>query len=155
MAAVLVHKTANILDKMPKKVQPAAKNMIHEMYLSSTKKDALKVYDLYIKTCESKYPRAVECLTKNSNKLFTFYDFPADHWIHIRTTNAIESTFATIRLRTAKTRGMGNAKTAMSMVYKLMMEAEKRYAKLKGYKHIPLVMNGTVFKDGELQINAA
>ena len=150
-----VHKTANILDKMPKKVQPAAKNMIHEMYLSPTKKDALKVYELFIKTYESKYPRAVECLTKNSNELFSFYDFPADHWIHIRTTNAIESTFATIRLRTAKTRGMGNAKTAMSMVYKLMMEAQKRYAKLKGYKHIPLVMNGTVFKDGELQNNAA
>ena len=92
---------------------------------------------------------------KNKEELFTFYDFPADHWLHIRSTNAIESTFATIRLRTAKTRGMGNAKTAMAMVFKLMLEAEKKYAKLKGYRYIPLVMEGQVFKDGILEEKVA
>ncbi len=150
-----VHKTANILDKMPKKVQPKAKSMIHEMYMAPTKKDALKAYDLFIKTFEAKYPKAVNCLTKNKEELFTFYDFPAEHWIHIRTTNAIESTFSTVRLRTAKTRGQGNAKMTMVMVFKLIMEASKRYMKLKGYKLIPKVMQGLVFKDGEIQEEAA
>lgn len=120
------------------------------MYMAPTKEEALGAYELFIKTFENKYPKAVECLAKNIDDLFTFYDFPAEHWIHIRSTNAIESTFATLRLRTAKTRGMGNARTAISMVFKLMTEAEKRYAKLKGHKHIPIVMEGRIFKDGEL-----
>lgn len=150
-----VHKTANILDKMPKKVQPKAKGMIHEMYMSPTKKDAIKAYDLFINTFESKYPGAVKCLIKNKEELFTFYDFPAEHWIHIRTTNAIESTFATVRLRTAKTRGQGNAKMTLAMVFKLMMEAQKRYMKLKGYKLIHKVMHNVIFKDGEIQEKAA
>ncbi len=150
-----VHKTANILDKMPKKVQPKTKDMIHEMYMSSTKKDALGVYDLFVNTFESKYPAAVRCLAKNKEELFTFYDFPDKHWTHIRTTNAIESTFATVRLRTAKTRGQGNAKMTLAMVFKLMMEAQKKYMKLKGYKLIPKVMQGIVFKDGEIQEKVA
>jgi transposase-like protein len=150
-----VHKTANILDKMPKKVQVNAKSMIHEMYMAETKKNALKAFDLFVSTYQNKYPKAVNCLNKNKEELFTFYDFPADHWLHIRSTNAIESTFATIRLRTAKTRGMGNAKTAMAMVFKLMLEAEKKYAKLKGYRYIPLVMEGQVFKDGILEEKVA
>jgi len=150
-----VHKTANILDKMPKKVQPGAKTMIHDIYMASTKEDALKAYDLFINTYNSKYPKAVNCLTKNKEEMLSFYDFPADHWIHIRTTNAIESTFATVRLRTAKTRGQGNALNTIAMVFKLMKEAEKRYAKFKGYRLIPLVMKGKVFKNGEMQKNVA
>lgn len=150
-----VHKTANILDKMPKKVQPKAKSMIHEMYMASTKKDALEAYDLFIQTFEDRYPKAVACLEKNKEELFTFYDFPAIHWIHIRTTNAIESTFATVRLRTDRTRGQGTSTMTLAMVFKLMTEASKHYAKLKGYKLISKVIEGVKFKDGELQEKAA
>ena len=146
-----VHKTANILDKMPKKVQPKAKNMIHEMYMAPTKKNALDAYELFIETFESRYPRAVSCLEKNKEELFSFYDFPAQHWIHIRTTNAIESTFATVRLRTNTTRGQGTSITTLAMVFKLMREASKHYSKLKGYKLIPKVIEGIKFKDGEIQ----
>lgn len=150
-----VHKTANILDKMPKKVQPKAKNMIHEMYMAPTKKDAFEAYDLFVKTFESRYPGAVTCLVKNKEELFSFYDFPAEHWIHIRTTNAIESTFATVRLRTDKTRGQGTSVMTLTMVFKLIQEASKRYLKLKGYKLIPKVLEGIKFKDGEIQEKVA
>ena len=140
---------------MPKKVQPKAKNMIHEMYMSPTKEDALTAYKLFIETFESHYPRAVDCLRKNREELFTFYDFPAIHWIHIRTTNAIESTFATVRLRTNKTRGQGTAVMTLAMVFKLMKEASKNYSKLKGYKLIPKVIEGVIFKDGIIQKKVA
>ena len=100
-----VHKMANILDKLPKSLQPKAKSMIHEMYMAETKENTLKAYDHFIKTFDAKYPKAVKILTKDKDDLFNFYDFPAEHWIHIRTTNPIELAFATIRLRTAKTRG--------------------------------------------------
>jgi len=146
-----VHKTANILDKMPKSIQSKAKSMIHDMYMSETKKDALKAYDHFIESYESKYPKAVECLTKDKDQLFTFYDFPAMHWQHIRTTNPIESTFATIRLRTKKTRGCGSRTATLTMVFKLALEASKGWKKLKGYKFIPLVIEGRTFIDGELQ----
>jgi len=99
-----VHKTANILDKMSKSVQPSAKKMIHEMYLSPTRKDALAAYDAFLKLYSAKYPKACTCLEKDRADLFTFYDFPAEHWAHIRTTNPIESTFATVRLRTKRTK---------------------------------------------------
>ncbi|MCP4393908.1 MAG: IS256 family transposase, partial [Alphaproteobacteria bacterium] len=150
-----VHKTANILDKLPKKIQPKAKNMIHEIYRAPAKEEAIEAYDLFVKTFEAKYPRAVDCLIKNQDELFSFYDFPAEHWTHIRTTNAIESTFATVRLRTNKTRGHGNAQTTLAMVFKLMQEASKRYMKLKGYKLISKVMEGVKFKDGEMIKNVA
>ena len=120
-----VHKTANILDKMPKSIQPKAKSMIHEMYMAATKESALKAYDHFIESFEPKYPKAVECLKKDKKDLFTFYDFPATHWIHIRTTNPIESTFATVRLRTTKTKGCGSRIATLSMVFKLTMEAAK------------------------------
>jgi transposase-like protein len=103
-----VHKTVNILDKMPKSIQAKAKSMIHEMYMVATKENALKAYDHFIQTFEPKYPKAVECLKKDKEDLFTFYDFPAMHWIHIRTTNPIESTFATVKLRIFKTKGCGS-----------------------------------------------
>jgi putative transposase len=146
-----VHKTANILDKMPKSIQSKAKSMIHDMYMSETKKDALKAYDHFVESYESKYPKAVECLTKDKEQLFTFYDFPALHGQHIRTTNPIESTFATIRLRTKKTRGCGSRTATLTMVFKLALEASKGWKKLKGYKLIPLVIEGKTFVDGELQ----
>ncbi len=150
-----VHKTANILDKLPKSLQPKAKSMIHEMYMAETKENALKAYDHFVKTFNAKYPKAVKILVKDKDDLFNFYDFPAEHWIHIRTTNPIESTFATIRLRTAKTRGSGSRITAFTMVFKLALEAEKTWHRLKGYKVIPLVLEGRRFVNGELEKKAA
>jgi transposase-like protein len=122
-----VHKTANILDKLPKSLQAKAKSMIHEMYMAETKENALKAYDHFVKTFNAKYPKAVKILVKDKDNMFNFYDFPAEHWIHIRTTNPIESTFATIRLRTAKTRGSGSRTAAFTMVFKLALEAEKTW----------------------------
>lgn len=149
-----VHKTANILDKMPKVIQVHAKPMIHEMYMAPTKEEALKAYDQFMNRYEAKYPRACECLEKDKDVLFTFYDFPAKHWIHIRTTNPIESTFATVRLRTKRTKGCGSRMATLTMVYKLVQEAEKTWKRLKGYDLIPLVLEGKRFIDGELQMVA-
>ena len=145
-----VHKTANILDKLPKGIQPRAKSLIHEMYQAENKKDALGAYDHFIAAYEDKYPKAVECLSKDSEDLFTFYDFPAVHWMHIRTTNPVESTFATVRLRTKRTKGCGSRKATLSMVFKLAQEAEKNWRRLRGYKMIPLVLENIKFRDGEL-----
>ena len=145
-----VHKMVNILDKMPKSIQAKAKSMIHEMYMAATKEDALKAYDHFIQSFEPKYPKAVECLKKDKEDLFTFYDFPATHWIHIRTTNPIESTFATVRLRTVKTKGCGSRIATLTMVFKLTMEAAKTWKKLKGHQLILLVLENKKFVDGEL-----
>jgi len=145
-----VHKTVNILDKMPKSIQAKAKSMIHEMYMAATKESALKAYEHFIQTFEPKYPKAVECLRKDKEDLFTFYDFPATHWIHIRTTNPIESTFATVRLRTNKTKGCGSRIATLTMVFKLTMEAARTWKKLKGHQLILLVLENKKFVDGEL-----
>lgn len=144
-----VHKTANILDKMPKSVQPNAKSMIHEMYLSPTKETALKVYDEFLERYSAKYLSACKCLEKNKEQLFTFYDFPAENWQHIRTTNPIESVFATVRHRTRQTKGCGNRIATLTMVYKLALEAEKRWKRLRGFEQLSKVLAGTKFKDGE------
>jgi putative transposase len=136
---------------MPKSIQSKAKSMIHEMYMAETKKAALKAYDHFIESYESKYPKAVECLSKDKEVLFTFYDFPAMQWQHIRTTNQIESTFATIRLRTTKTRGCGSRMATLTMVFKLALEVNKGWEKLKGYKLIPKVISGEKFIDGVLE----
>jgi transposase-like protein len=145
-----VHKTANILDKMPKSIQSKAKTMIHEMYMAPSKEAALSAYDHFVNTYYAKYPKAVECLTKDKEDLFTFYDFPATHWIHIRTTNPVESTFATVRLRTLKTKGCGSRTATLSMVFKLTMEAARTWKKLKGHQLILLVLENRKFVDGEL-----
>ena len=145
-----VHKTANILDKMPKSIQSKAKSAIHEMYMAQSKEAALDAYDHFVRSYEAKYPKAVQCLTKDRQDLFTFYDFPAMHWIHIRTTNPVESTFATVRLRTKKTKGCGSRTATLSMVFKLAMEAAKTWKKLKGHKLILLVLENKKFVDGEL-----
>ena len=150
-----VHKTANVLDKMPRGVQSKAKSMLHEMYQAETKEQAQKAYRLFIVSFKDKYPRAVECLEKDEEDLFTFYQFPAAHWIHIRTTNPIESTFATVRLRTAKTKGCGSRAATLSMVFKLCQEAEKSWRTLDGAKLIVLVLEGKRFVDGELKEDAA
>jgi len=146
-----VHKTANILDKMPKRLQPDAKKLIHEMYLAATKEDALSAYAEFKTRYSAKYPKAVECLTKDEEVLFAFYDFPAEHWIHIRTTNPIESTFATVRHRTRQTKGCGSRKATMTMVFKLALEAEKRWRRLNGSQLMAKVIEGVKFVDGELE----
>lgn len=143
-----VHKTANVLDKLPKSEQPQAKRMLHDIYLNSSKKDALKAFDLFVNVYEDKYPKAVECLVKDKEQLLTFYDFPAAHWQSIRTTNPIESTFATARLRSKKTRGNWSADMTEAMVYKLLEKASSRWHRLKKHKEVEKVLAGVKYVDG-------
>ena len=144
-----VHKTANILDKMPKCVQEKAKNMIHNIYLSDTKENALIAYHQFIEQFEDKYEKAVACLIKSKYQLFTFYDFPAKHWRHIRTTNIIESAFSTVRHRTRQTKGGGSRKATEAMAWKLCMEAQKHWKKLNGASYTIKLFQGITFRDGE------
>jgi transposase-like protein len=149
------HKSGNVLDKLPSSIQAKAKTMLHDMYLSPTREDALKAFDLFVGSFGAKYPKATECLVKDKSDLFAFYDFPAAHWIHLRTSNPIESTFATVRLRHRKTKGCGTRKATLAMVYKLCREAEKGWRRLDGYKLIPLVEAGKKFVNGEQVDEAA
>jgi transposase-like protein len=144
-----VHKTANVLDKFPKTLQPTAKDKIHQMYLAPTKAAALKSFDAFISLYDAKYPKACECLRKDADVLFTFYDFPAAHWQHLRTTNPIESTFATVRLRTERTKGCGSRKATLTMVWQLARAAAKGWRRLNGSELISKVIEGVVFVDGE------
>ena len=144
-----VHKTANILDRMPKSVQGKAKQLIHEMYLAPTRKAALAAYDQFISSYQVKFPKACECLQKDKAVLFTFYDFPAQHWSHLRTTNPIESTFATVRLRTQRTKGSGSRIATLTMVFKLGLEAQKHWRRLNGAELVAKVITGVKFVDGE------
>ncbi len=146
-----VHKTANVLNKLPKSVQPKAKEALKEIWMAETKAEAEKAFDAFIETYGSKYPKAVECLSKDREELLTFYDFPAEHWKHIRTTNPIESTFATVRLRTAKTRGCLSRTTALTMTFQLARCAQKGWRKLNGYQHLAEIIRGVKFVDGEKQ----
>ena len=145
-----VHKTSNVLNKMPKTVQPRAKTLIHDIYQAETKKEAEKAFDHFCESYRDKYPKAVECLEPDRKILLSFYEFPAAHWKHIRTTNVIESVFATVRLRTYKTKGMGTRRTTLAMAFKLVKEAEKRWHKIAKWQQLDLVREGRVFRDGEL-----
>ena len=129
--------------------------MLHEMYLSPTRKDALAAYDVFLETYRAKYPKACECLEKDKDVLFTFYDFPAEHWAHLRTTNPIESTFATVRHRTRKTKGCGSRMATLTMVYKLAREAEKHWRRLNGHQLLAKVIEGVKFVDGVIEDKAA
>jgi putative transposase len=143
-----VHKTANVLDKLPKGQQPQAKKMLCDIYMSATKAEAEKAFDLFLRSWEAKYPKATECLVKDREEMLAFYDFPAEHWIHIRTTNPIESTFATVRLRTNKTKGCGTRSACETMVFKLMESASKGWRKLNGALLLPEILQGVKFVDG-------
>jgi len=143
-----VHKTANILNKFPKHSQAKAKQHIHDIWMAGTRKEADKAFDLFLKNYQLKYPKATECLEKDRDALLAFYDFPADHWAHIRTTNPIESTFATVRLRTKKTRGCVSRTTILAMVFRLGLSAEKGWRKLKGFRRLADVIRGVKFIDG-------
>jgi putative transposase len=143
-----VHKMANILDKMPKGAQPKAKAALHEIYGAETKADAEKAFELFVKMYQAKYPKATECLEKDKDVLLAFYDFPAEHWIHIRTTNPIESVFSTVRLRHDKTKGSGTRTACLTMVFKLMESASKGWRSLNGSPLLAEVVRGTKFIDG-------
>ncbi|HLW86193.1 MAG TPA: transposase, partial [Candidatus Sulfotelmatobacter sp.] len=143
-----VHKTVNILDKMARSQQPSAKLMLHEIWMSGTKEDAVKAFDQFVASYRAKYPKAVECLLKDREELLAFYDFPAEHWQHLRTTNPIESTFATVRLRTYRTKGAGSRAACLAMAFTLLETAQKRWRKLSGSALLPEVVAGVLFKDG-------
>jgi putative transposase len=143
-----VHKTANVLDKLPKRLQPAAKEHLHQIWMAPTRDEANRAFDAFLETYQAKYPKAAGCLQKDRDVLLAFYDFPAEHWIHLRTTNPIESTFATVRLRHRKTKGNGTRKACLTMVYKLMESAAKRWRLLNGSNHLPDVISGVQFTDG-------
>ena len=150
-----VHKTANVLDKLPKRLQPEAKQKLHEIWMADTRENAHRAFDLFLATYEAKYPKACECLAKDRDVLLTFYDFPAEHWIHLRTTNPIESTFATVRLRTKRTKGSGTRTACLTMVFKLMRSAQRRWRTLNGSERLPDVIQGIPFVDGVKQPKAA
>lgn len=144
-----VHKTANVLDKMPKSLHKGAKSMLHQIYLAATKEEARKVYADFAKLYGAKCPKAVACLVKDEEDLFTFYDFPAEHWGHLRTTNPIESSFATVRHRHRQTKGCGSRQATLSMVHRLAIEAQNHWRKLNGYVLLTKVVGGVRFVDGE------
>jgi putative transposase len=143
-----VHKIANVLDKLPKRLQPKAKELLHEMMRADTKADAEKERDQFEKLFSEKYPKAVECLVKNWMQLTTYFDFPASHWLHLRTTNPIESSFATVKLRTRVTKGAGSKATAEVMAFKLLKECEKNWRKINRPEEIKNLIEGLAFKDG-------
>jgi putative transposase len=143
-----VHKTANVLDKLPKNQQAPAKEKLHEIWMSATKEDAIKAFDLFIATYGAKWPQATECLEKDRSKLLAFYDFPAEHWAHLRTSNPIESTFATVRLRTYRTKGPGSRLAGLAMAFKLVEKAEQGWRKLNKSEKLKEVVDGIVFVDG-------
>lgn len=144
-----VHKTVNVLDKMAKRVQSGAKAKLHEIWMSPTREDAEKAFDQFVELYAAKYAGAVECLKKDRDELLTFYDFPAEHWAHLRTTNPIESTFATVRLRHRRTKGNGSRVACLAMVFKLCESAAKHWRLLNGSKLLPDVIAGVKFVNGE------
>jgi len=143
-----VHKTANVLNYLPKGKQGKAKGMLHDIWMAETKAEAERAFDLFVETYQTKYPKAAECLAKDRDVLLTFYDFPAEHWMHIRTTNPIESTFATVRLRTRKTKGCGSRIATLTMVFRLTQCAEQHWRALNGSKLLDDVIRGVRFVDG-------
>lgn len=143
-----VHKTANILNKLPKSLQAKAKSKLHQIWQAGDKDEAIRHFDDFIKIYEAKYPKAAACLQKDRDALLTFYDFPAEHWRHIRTTNPIESTFSTVRLRTRKVRGCFSARTVLTMAFKLCQCAQKRWIRLHHPQRLAEVIKGVSFVNG-------
>jgi len=151
-----VHKTANVLNQLPKSMQAKAKEKLHQIWMAPDKAEAQRHCDDFISIYEAKYPKATACLQKDRDVLLTFYDFPAEHWRHIRTTNPIESTFSTVRLRTAKVRSCFSSKTVVTMAFKLCQCAQKRWQRLYGYRKLGKVIRGVKFVNGiEEMRNAA
>lgn len=143
-----VHKIANILNKLPKRVQPEAKALLHEMMKAPDREAAETSKERFKKTFDDKYEKSVQCLEKDWARLTTFFDFPARHWTSIRTTNPIESSFATVKLRTKTTRGAGSPKTATTMAFKLLQECEKKWRKIRGWEEIENLLAGVEYRNG-------
>jgi putative transposase len=151
-----VHKTANVLNKLPKSQQPKAKRSLREIWMAETSKDAEAALDAFIAAYELKYDKAAKCLAKDRQTLLAFYDFPAEHWKHLRTSNPIESTFATVRHRTIRSKGCLSNKTALAMVFKLVDAAQKSWRRLDGHNQLPKLIQGVRFTDGiEIATNPA
>ena len=143
-----VHKTANVLDCLPKRLQSQAKKLLHEIVEAPTRADAKRELETFREEFGAKYPKALEKLDKDWSALTTFYDFPAEHWRHLRTTNPIESSFATVKLRTRVTKGAGSKTAALAMAYKLLVTAQERWRRFNGHELITEVLDGARFKDG-------
>lgn len=150
-----VHKTANVLDKLPKTLQPKAKAKLHEIWMAPTRAAAITAFDNFLEDYSAKYSKATDCLKKDRDELLTFYDFPAEHWKHIRTTNPIESTFATIRLRHRRTKGNGTRKATLTMLFKLAESAARRWRLLDGAQWLIEVTKDTQFQDGQILTQVA
>jgi len=143
-----VHKTANVLNELPQSIQGKAKAGLHEIWMAETKAQAGKAFDRFVRDFGPKYPKAVAKLVKDRAALLAFYDFPAEHWVHIRTTNPIESCFATIRHRTTRTKNCVSRSTLLGLVFQLALTAEQSWRKLGGFKLLPAVVQGIRFVDG-------
>ena len=143
-----VHKTGNVLNCLPKVVQPRAKQALHQIWMAETRQDAYRAFDEFIVTYELTFPKATACLAKDREELLAFFDFPAEHWPHLRTTNPIESTFATVKLRTAKTRGCLSRQTMLTVSFKLCLSAENRWRRLQGCRRLGEVIKNVKFING-------
>ena len=143
-----VHKTANVMEKLPKSMQPKVKEVLHNIWGAETREEAETTLEHCLERFSQKYPKAMDCLAKDKESLLAFYDFPAENWQHIRTTNPIESVFATVRLRTTRTKNCGSRKTTLAMAFKLVETAQKKWKRLRGYQHIADVISGVEFTNG-------
>jgi transposase-like protein len=143
-----VHKTANILNYLPKSLQARAKAALHDIWMADTKAKAETAFDRFVTNYGAKYPKATECLTKDRAALLAFYDFPAEHWIHIRSSNVIESSFATVRHRTDRTKGCLTRDGMLAMIFKLGQSAERSWRRLRGFECLAKVVEGVKFRDG-------
>jgi transposase-like protein len=143
-----VHKTANILNKLPKSLHSKAKRALQEIWMAATRNNAESAFDAFVETHAVKYDKAVDCLAKDRTTLLAFYDFPAEHWRHLRTSNPIESSFATVRHRTVRAKGCLSNKTALAMIFKLAQAAERSWHRLRGYNQLPKLILGAKFSDG-------
>ena len=143
-----LHKIGNVLNKVVKSVQPAMKADLREIHGAPTRAAAEGAVNVFVEKYGAKYPRAAECLTKDQDALLAFYDFPAEHWVHLRTSNPIESVFATVRHRTVRTKGALSPTTARLMVFKLVMAASKTWRRLQGENQLPKLVAGVTFRDG-------
>ncbi|TBN35793.1 IS256 family transposase [Paracoccus subflavus] len=150
-----VHKTMNVLNTLPKSLQDKAKSHLHDIWQAETKAEAGAAFDFFVETYGVKYDKAVAKLVKDREALLTFYDYPAEHWKHIRTSNPIESTFATVRHRTKRTKGCLSRRTGLAMAFKLMMSAQGKWRKLDGQNRLPEIIQGIEFRDGLRQLQAA
>ena len=143
-----VHKIANVLNKLPKRVQPEAKRLLHDMMMAPDKQSAELSRKVFEETFAEKYDKATTCLVKDWDRLTPFFDYPAKHWVSIRTTNPIESAFATVKLRTKSTKGSGSPKVATTLAFKLLQEAEKKWRKIRGHEEIKNLVQGIEYRDG-------